>query len=213
MGRSKYFYYICKKTMKIKSTYTTIIAFIFFIGLMLSIKSNLQLRHALKNSVLKQTENEIKLNSVLWATSQHYKYIDKKVTDLDVIINKQTKNISSILSDKYEVFYKFSLRDCSNCIISELKNIKEKAKYIKILIETPNIRDFKTFIDIHHIDTSQAFQIKENILEDAEQPFYFVTNKESILRDIFFPIKEMPQFTLTYFQAMRNKYSNNCSTF
>lgn len=200
--------------MKTQCNYTLITtSIILLIGLLIFINSNSQLRNSLKDNNLKLVEKEIKLSSVLWTINQHFKYTGKKFTDFHITINKQKQPFSIILNDKYDFFYKFSLEDCSSCITSELKNIKEKAKYTKILIETSSSRDFKTFIDINHIDTTKVFQIEKPILEDAEQPFYFVTNKETYLRDIFFPVKEMSEFTLKYFQAMRDKYFNNYLTF
>ncbi len=50
-----------------KTQLTYIIIFVLSIGLILSVKSDLQLHYTLKSSIQKQTEKEIELNSILWA--------------------------------------------------------------------------------------------------------------------------------------------------
>lgn len=58
-------------------------------------------------------------------------------------------------------------------------------KSVNILIETQSLRDFKAFIAINHIDTAKVFQIEKPILEEAELPFYFVTDRELYIKDLF----------------------------
>lgn len=167
---------------------------------------NYQLYDSLKANNQELSEKDIELYSITWAIDQQYKNTGKKLADFNILANKQSLPFSSFLKGKHELFYKFSLGDCNSCIETELKNIKENADYIKILIETPNSRDFKTFLTINHIDVTKAFQIEKPILEEAELPFYFTSNAQLYIRDFFSPIKEVPELTIKYYQAMRGKY-------
>ena len=192
-----------------KTQYLYILVIILIIlstGLIISVKFNYQLCDSLKANKQELSEKDIELYSVLWAMNQQYKNTGKRLADFNILANKQRYPFSSFLKDKYELFYKFSLGDCSTCIETELKNIKENADFIKILIETSNSRDFKTFLTINHIDTTKAFLIEKPILEEAELPFYFISNKQLCIRDFFSPIKEVPELTIKYYQAMQDKY-------
>ena len=164
-------------------------------------RSNCQINSKLKECNLKLLEKKIALGSAIWAITQCHK-------DLDLIVDRQKRPFSLELNDGYKLFYKFSLSDCSSCIESELKNIKGKMKSVNILIETQSLRDFKAFIAINHIDTAKVFQIEKPILEEAELPFYFVTNRELYIKDLFFPMSELPDLAVEFYQIVQDKYLN-----
>ena len=81
-------------------------------------------------------------------------------------------------------------------------------KSVNILIETQSLRDFKAFVAINHIDTAKVFQIEKPILEEVEPPFYFVTNRELYIKDLFFPMSELPDLAFEFYQIVQDKYLN-----
>ncbi len=172
------------------------------------IRNNYQINSELKECNLKLLEKKIALGSAIWAITQCHKYTNERIKDLDLIVDRQKRPFSLELNDGYKLFYKFSLSDCSSCIESELKNIKGKMKSVNILIETQSLRDFKAFIAINHIDTAKVFQIEKPILEEAELPFYFVTNRELYIKDLFFPMSELPDLAVEFYQIVQDKYLN-----
>lgn len=89
-----------------------------------------------------------------------------------------------------------------------MKSIKGKMKSVNILIETQSLRDFKAFVAINHIDTAKVFQIEKPILEEVEPPFYFVTNRELYIKDLFFPMSELPDLAVEFYQIVQDKYLN-----
>lgn len=182
--------------------------FVLSIGLIIMIKSNYQMSSKLKEDNLNLLEKNVMLGSAIWSVTQCHKYINKRIEDLDLIIKKQKRPFSMELNDECRLFYKFSLSDCSSCIESELKSIKEKMKFVNVLIETQSLRDFKVFVTVNHIDTTKVFQIREPILEESEPPFYFVTNRELYIKDIFFPISGLPDLTVEFCQIVQDKYLN-----
>lgn len=121
--------------------------FVLSIGLIIMIKSNYQMSSKLKEDNLNLLEKNVMLGSAIWSVTQCHKYINKRIEDLDLIIKKQKRPFSMELNDECRLFYKFSLSDCSSCIESELKSIKEKMKFVNVLIETQSLRDFKVFCD------------------------------------------------------------------
>lgn len=195
--------------MRIKQNSILItLLFVLSIGLIIMTRSNCQTNSELKECNLTLLEKNIALGSATWTITQYHKYTNERIKDLDLIVNRQKRPFSLEFNDEYKLFYKFSLSDCSSCIESELKNIKEKAKCVNLLIETQSLRDFKAFIAINHIDTAKVFQIERPILEEAELPFYFVTNRELYIRDLFFPMSELPDLTAEFYQIVQDKYLN-----
>ena len=180
--------------MRIKKNSILItLLFVLSIGLIVMIRNNYQINSELKECNLKLLEKKIALGSAIWAITQCHKYTNERIKDLD---------------DGYKLFYKFSLSDCSSCIESELKSIKGKMKSVNILIETQSLRDFKAFVAINHIDTAKVFQIEKPIVEEVEPPFYFVTNRELYIKDLFFPMSELPDLAVEFYQIVQDKYLN-----
>ena len=148
------------------------------------------------------------MGSAVWAITQCNKYTNERIKELDLKVDRQKRPFSLEFNDGYKLFYKFSLSDCSSCIESELKNITGKMKSVNILIETQSLRDFKAFVAINHIDTAKVFQIEKPILEEVEPPFYFVTNRELYIKDLFFPMSELPDLAVEFYQIVQDKYLN-----
>lgn len=195
--------------MRIKKNSILItLLFALSIGLIVMIRNNYQINSELKECNLKLLEKNIALGSAVWAITQCHKYTNERIKDLDLIVNKQKLPFSLEFNDEYKLFYKFSLSDCSSCIEFELKNIKGKMKSVNLLIETQSLRDFKAFVAINHIDTAKVFQIEKPILEEAELPFYFVTNRKLYIKEIFFPMSELPDLAVEFYQIVQDKYLN-----
>ncbi len=195
--------------MRIKKNSILItLLFALSIGLIVMIRNNYQINSELKECNLKLLEKNIALGSAVWAITQCHKYTNERIKDLDLIVNKQKLPFSLEFNDEYKLFYKFSLSDFSSCIEFELKNIKGKMKSVNLLIETQSLRDFKAFVAINHIDTAKVFQIEKPILEEAELPFYFVTNRKLYIKEIFFPMSELPDLAVEFYQIVQDKYLN-----
>lgn len=163
----------------------------------------------LKENALRLSEKEVELNSLLSAIESQYQYTNNKVTDFNIIVNGKSQPFSSLLNNQYMIFFKFASSDCMECVKSELKLLKDTAFPIMLLIETKDPRWLKAFIEAEQIAANAVFQIEKSIIKDSELPFYFVTNKELYIRDILFPIKELPFLSVNYYQLMQNKYFNN----
>ena len=195
--------------MRIKQNSILItLLFVLSIGLIIMTRNNCQINSKLKECNLKLLEKSIALGSAVWAITQCHKYTNERIKDLDLIVDRQKRPFSLEFNDGYKLFSKFSLSDCSSCIESELKNITGKMKSVNILIETQSLRDFKAFVAINHIDTAKVFQIEKPILEEVEPPFYFVTNRELYIKDLFFPMSELPDLAVEFYQIVQDKYLN-----
>ena len=59
---------------------------------------------------------------------------------------------------------------------------------------------------MHQLDPVNTFCINNPLLEVGEEPFYFVVSEERI-REMFFPVKENPDFSIEFLNIMQNKYS------
>lgn len=194
--------------MNRKEKICIIISFALLIGMTILIRNNRQLTNLLEETNLKLAQNEVELNSVLWSNSQHYLYANSKITNFNVItIKGEKKPFSSILVNDFQIFYKFSSSDCIECVEAELKISKNEAQHTMILAETSDSRWLNAFIEANHINKESIFQIEKALLKEGELPFYFVSDNELYIKDILFPIKELPNFSADYYKTIRSKYS------
>lgn len=150
----------------------------------------------------KLNEKEIEIHAMTWSITRHYKFCNNCKLNESIMANK----MDIFHSNSSRIYYKFSLTDCETCIETELDNIKRISIPISILIESYSNRNFRQFIQMHQLDPVNTFCINNPLLEVGEEPFYFVVSEERI-REMFFPVKENPDFSIEFLNIMQNKYS------
>lgn len=145
----------------------------------------------------------------------HYTYNERHLSDFDVVTpEKQRIKLSSLLDDEYKVVFKYSSTNCSSCINSELEHIIKLSRHVPknriiVLGEFTNRRQFLASMKGHSIDFP-VYQLETkafgDLLEKENVPFFFLINKELQVQDLFIPMKELPDFTDLYYQAILKKY-------
>lgn len=121
------------------------------------------------------------------------------------------RNLSSILDNECKLVVKFSQYHCKSCIehlMNELKIIPE----VKVLIigAFENKRTYLTFVRSLNIEFPIYFlNVKEDymdILVDENLPYIGLLDNDMFIRDLFIPIKEIPNCTQRYLNVIIDKY-------
>lgn len=145
----------------------------------------------------------------------YYTYNDRPLSDFDVITpEKQTVRFSSLLGEECKVVFKYASTNCPSCIDAELDRIVNLARHLRkdqliILGEYANRRQFLASMKGRALDFP-VYQVEANVfgdlLEKENVPFFFVTDRNMRLSDLFVPMKELPDFSELYYRIILKKY-------
>lgn len=209
---------ISKSTMtnnKLTSAILQVLLLLIATGLAITtlflIKSNNQLNTLLLEANLNIEEKDLKIKNSQWLINQYKQYSNQEIKNINIArVGEQKKPIRTILGNRHKVIYKFSSLDCTSCIEFEIKNLANKLSLfytdIVILVETNDKRWLKDFINRNKLTCNFVYQIEHPLREEGEPPFYCAINNELLLRDILFPIKELPHLSDAYYQYIQEKY-------
>lgn len=110
------------------------------------------------------------------------------------------------------LFLRFSYRNCSNCVDTEIQNLKEIVNFfgsdnIILLANFPDKRQMDYFIDKHRLTFRivQCDQIEIG-LEAYNNPYYFIVYEDKIQYP-FIPLKDKPELFKLYIQNISSFFS------
>ncbi len=174
---------------------------------------NEKLNFELKNGRTQISDSFVKLFEGLTASSFRYSGTavpkNLKVVPEDGIA-RDLKEV--VLKHRKVILFSFSETHCGSCWEAELEKIKKlkqtkNALYDKIIVisKYTNNRHLTILKDLKKIDF-EIYNIQgEMLLNDLNMPFYFLLDSDFIYKDFFIPIKELPNLTDQYFEAMSTK--------
>lgn len=199
--------------------------FVWAISLLL-LALNFLLMYKLKEQkaqyAFKEKENEttifryqVKMDLFSQNTIYQQKNEGNKINNL-VLKNKDNVPFSlAELSKKGSIlFFRFKEEHCGECIRSILeilsKNAQKFSLNIIILSGYNTMRLLKVFIleNKLNIPIYNVPEISDLSIETLDVPYFFILNAKMEIRNIFIPIKSMPELTESYLMTMQNKYQD-----
>ena len=145
----------------------------------------------------------------------HYTYADQQLEDM--ILRDESRNeiqLSKLLEGKETLVFKFSSSNCSTCIQSGFSALRKIAKIIPrerliILADKSNRREVKALSNSMGLDYP-IYLVDDNafshILRDENVPFVFIIGEDLRMKDLFIPMKELPDYSDMYYRIIWKKY-------
>lgn len=194
------------------------IILLLLVSILFSI-SNFKQKKMLAEKVdeLYQVEQEKRslLDLVYGNMKMHYAYSEFHFQDF-ILLDKDRNKVkfSSIIDNGTKVIYKFSSSNCSSCIQSGLTSIQKLIRkipenHLVIIADGSTRRELQALSNSLHLDypiylaeegTFDAILKKENI------PFVFIVGPDMQMKDLFIPMKELPEYSEMYYHTIWRKY-------
>ncbi len=145
----------------------------------------------------------------------HYTYADQQLEDM--ILRDESRNeiqLSKLLEGKETLVFKFSSSNCSTCIQSGFSALRKIAKNIPrerliILADKSNRREVQALSNSMGLDYP-IYLVDDNafshILRDENVPFVFIIGEDLRMKDLFIPMKELPDYSDMYYRIIWKKY-------
>jgi hypothetical protein len=142
-----------------------------------------------------------------------------KLTEIDRRIHSENiQTINRLLQGSPKLVFKFSELNCGNCVSEQIRLIN---KYTK-LIGRKNIlflgayvqsKNFNLFLHLNNI-SSPAYILSENIndnskIEQANLPYYFITDAHLRVSNVFVPVEEEPELTEVYLKDVAKRFTTD----
>ena len=184
-----------------------------------------------------QNDKQIQLQKLIDINEEEYKYLklqNQLLQDyyiLQYTYNGNTMNdcivydefgksinLSELLSSDYKVLFYISQNHCTSCvkrIVEDLKLFMDNVSFNKILIvgEFENKRKFHSFMKGYDLDCPMFLVYEQTnpnkILKDENLPYVCLINNEMLIKDLFIPIKELPNYNIKYYDTIIHKYKLN----
>lgn len=116
-------------------------------------------------------------------------------------------NFTELIGSKSKLIFRYSGLNCNTCIEEEIINIKKylsetKTQRLIIIADYKNEEDLFLFKRLHQIGIP-IYNSRQNSLklpiEALNTPYLFVTDSTLIIRSLFIPNKEYPEFSKVYY--------------
>ncbi len=190
-----------------------IILIIISVSIIYYSKTIIDRKNFLQKSLKEKLDNEIKISTL--KDKLYYTSIinNNKMLDITTLVNFKdtTVRLGDVIKPNILIF-KFSEFNCNTCVDKQIELItkwKKKSKTNNVLIITKynNIRDFIIFKRLNSLDNILILNLKQPLnIGLEEDPFFFTINKTLEVNDFFIPIKEKPNRTLDYLNAISKKH-------
>lgn len=145
----------------------------------------------------------------------HYTYAERDLKDIILLNNNQKKvKLSSLVGGKEKLVFKFSPSNCSTCIQSGFAALRKIAKNISndqiiIITDKTNRREIRALANSMNLDYPIYLADDKdfnNILQKENIPFTFIIDKDLRMKDLFIPMKELPDYSDMYYRIIWKKY-------
>lgn len=145
----------------------------------------------------------------------HYTYSEYPLSDMKLLDkNRNEITLSKLLKGKEKVVFKFSSDNCSSCIQFGFSSIQKLMRHISedqliIIADNSNRREVQALVNSLNLSypiflaETTAF---ERVLKKENTPFVFVVGADLHMKDLFIPMKELPEYADMYYQTIWKKY-------
>ena len=156
-----------------------------------------------------QMENLLLRETIL----RQYRYCTK-IEDWKLFDGDRVFYLSSLLDEDYSLIVCFSELQCSSCIdfvLKELAVVHEEAPKCKILVigSFRHERSYLEFIKNRSLPFG-VYCTTDDLLQKDEYedvPLLFMLNKELDMKNVFYPIKEIPSLMRQYINVITKYYN------
>lgn len=145
----------------------------------------------------------------------HYVYSECQLADMTLLDkDRNAIKLSALLNGEDKVVFKFSLTNCSSCIqhsFSSVRKLMGKLPKDKIIIVADNSNRRELQALVNSLSLSLPVYLTEDtvfhsILEKENVPFFFIIGKDLRMKDLFIPMKELPDLSDLYYRIIWKKY-------
>lgn len=193
---------------------------VILIGL-LSVGLIYSIRDAMHNDVqiAKQSETLEVQKQMLTLLSgnmkMHYVYSESQLPDMTLLDkDRNAIKLSALLNGEDKVVFKFSSTNCSSCIqhsFSSVRKLMGKLAKDKLIIIADNSNRRELQALVNSLSLSLPVYLTEDtvfhyILEKENVPFFFVIREDLRMKDLFIPMKELPDLSDLYYRIIWKKY-------
>lgn len=171
---------------------------------------------AVQTALTEQKNSVEQLISLLYGNMKmHYTYAERDLEDIILLNNNQKKvKLSSLVGEKEKLVFKFSPSNCSTCIQSGFAALRKIAKNISndqiiIITDKTNRREIRALANSMNLDYPIYLADDKdfnNILQKENIPFTFIIDKDLRMKDLFIPMKELPDYSDMYYRIIWKKY-------
>lgn len=145
----------------------------------------------------------------------HYVYAEHSLCDM-ILINQNGERIrlSEQLQHTPKLVFKISNSNCSSCLRFILSSLDKMMKRIPkdqllLIADNSNIREIKAVMNSWNVKCP-VYRVEENafsqILKEENVPFNFIIDADLQMKDLFIPMKELPEYSDMYYRIIWKKY-------
>ena len=167
------------------------------------------------SDALYQGENTMQKDLLLGNMGMTYEYSNRILPDFP-LADSDGKNIffSQLMGKENKLVFRISSNNCSSCIDFTVECLKSVLGIIPpdrivVLVEGNGKRALKAFATRLDLGLPLYYMAEKTFydyLDRENVPFFFISNSELRVEDLFIPIKEIPEHAEHYFRAISKKY-------
>jgi len=183
---------------------------VFFVTLIVNInKLESEIKKCKHSNDKSELENTLLFNTMTLC----YEIEGRTIPDM-VLKNKENKEakLSELLNThEYKLVLFFSFFNCESCVTHAMHQIDKISKDLDndkviIIAQFENKRQFMSYLNAKKINNLSVFYYdKTDSTFDIEQPFICLINKNMKTENFFIPIKEIPELSSAYLNAIKVK--------
>ena len=161
--------------------------------------------------LVKRYKNE--LNSMIIHSYDEIVIENDYISDSVFVVNTKfdTLNFKDLLGDKPKVFFHYSDKECSACLQVQFELLKQfqdslGSENVIILANVSSLRQpsvvfrqFKLRFPIYQIINHGLLTMTQ---VEIRNPYYFISSKDNIIKNVHIPDKGFPELTMHYFRTI-----------
>jgi len=157
------------------------------------------------------------INDKYFNSFQHQFETESSYIDTDVLLikfNGDIVKLGNLIGGTPKLILRYTEYECQACVIEEIKRLNELSNIIGknniiILSSYSNDRDaiifskyYKVLPTIYNISNEK---LKLNPSKH-QRPYLFILDNDLIIKNLFFPLKELPKLSALYYNAVVTRY-------
>lgn len=127
-------------------------------------------------------------------------------------IDGSRPDIKKVMAAGDKIVLQYSELTCNICVDTALAYFMDFSKQIgeentMLLVRYKSSGFLNQFIRLNHVHMHHLYKVITEDKEDTDdEPYLFIMDHDFHQKDVFYPMKEIPEFTHRYYKAMFDKY-------